>query len=91
MAREIILNLGNEQSIFEFDKIDRKDLYGYKKRLYFDQNNEVCKKGLLDLENGSLLKSGYLSSCYVNEEKNLIYYRYTGRFRKAKASHAGNK
>ena len=72
MAREIILNLGNEQSIFEFDKIDRKDLYGYKKRLYFDQNNEVCKKGLLDLENGSLLKSGYLSSCYVNEEKNLI-------------------
>ena len=72
MAREIILNLGNEQSIFEFDKIDRKDLYGYKKRFYFDQNNDVCKKGLLDLENGSLLKSGYLSSCYVNDEKNLI-------------------
>ena len=52
MAREIILNLGNEQSIFEFDKIDRKDLYGYKK-LYFDQNNEVCKMGLLDLEMGA--------------------------------------
>ena len=27
---------------------------------------------MLDLENGSLLKSGYLSSCYVNDEKNLI-------------------
>ena len=72
MAREIILNLGNEQSTFSFEKVDRKDLYGYKKREFLDQNDLPCQKGMLDVDDGSLLKSGYLSSCYVTEKINYV-------------------
>ena len=35
MARELILNLNKNKSTFGISKIDRKKLYGFKKRLFF--------------------------------------------------------
>ena len=37
MAREIFLNLDKKKSSFEISKIDRKKLYGFKKRLFIDE------------------------------------------------------
>ena len=34
MARELILNLNKKTSSFAISKIDRKKLYGFKKRIY---------------------------------------------------------
>ena len=40
MAREIFLNLDKKKSSFEISKIDRKKLYGFKKRLFIDEKGK---------------------------------------------------
>ena len=45
MAREILLNLNNKVSTFSISKVDRKKLYGFKKRIYLDDKNKECSRG----------------------------------------------
>ena len=44
MARELILNLNKNKSTFGISKIDRKKLYGFKKRLFLDEKGKECSK-----------------------------------------------
>jgi len=44
MAREILLNLNKKKSIFEISKIDRKKLYGFKKRMFLDEKTKNVPK-----------------------------------------------
>ena len=44
MARELILNLKKKKSTFGISKIDRKKLYGFKKRLFLDEKGKACSK-----------------------------------------------
>ena len=43
MARELILNLNKNKSTFGISKIDRKKLYGFKKRLFLDEKESKKK------------------------------------------------
>ncbi len=61
MAKSIILNKNYSTSIFQLKKIERKKLYGYKKRLAVDENNNECKRGSLTEDGQILIKSGMTS------------------------------
>ena len=61
MAKPIIISKDNEESIFQIRKIERKKLYGYRKRLAIDENNEECKRASLTEDGQILIKSGMIS------------------------------
>ena len=72
MAREILLNLNKKKSIFEISKIDRKKLYGFKKRLFLDEKGEECSKANLEEETGIVFVNSDISSCYLDHKGNYI-------------------
>ena len=61
MAKPIIVTMNNKESIFQIKKIERKKLYGYKKRLAIDENNEECKRASLTEDGKILITSGMTS------------------------------
>ena len=72
MAREILLNLNKKKSTFEISKIDRKKLYGFKKRLFLDDKGEECSKANLEEETGIVFVNSDISSCYLDHKGNYI-------------------
>ena len=55
MARELVLLLGKNKSTFKILKIDRKKLYGYKKRVSLDQDGNQCIRANLEEDIMNLL------------------------------------
>ena len=72
MAREIFLNLDKKKSSFEISKIDRKKLYGFKKRLFIDEKGKECSKANLEEETGIVFVNSDISSCYLDHKGNYI-------------------
>tara|TARA_B100001093_G_C26842723_1_gene1021337 strand:- start:342 stop:938 length:597 start_codon:yes stop_codon:yes gene_type:complete len=72
MARLIILSLNNEEAKFEFKKISRANLYGSKKRVFLDSQDEVCQTAVIDKMYGILIQSGDASSVYMDSQQNYI-------------------
>ena len=72
MARELILNLNKNKSTFGISKIDRKKLYGFKKRLFLDEKGKECLKANLEEETGIVFVSSDISSCYLDYKGNFI-------------------
>ena len=72
MAREILLNLNKKKSSFVISKIDRKKLYGFKKRLFLDDKGEECSKANLEEETGIVFVNSDISSCYLDHKGNYI-------------------
>jgi len=61
MAKPLIISKNKKDSIFQLKKIERKKLYGYRKRLAVDENNEECKRASLTEDGKVLIKSGMTS------------------------------
>ena len=61
MAKPLIISKDKEDSIFQLKKIERKKLYGFRKRLAVDENNEECKRASLTEDGKVLIKSGMTS------------------------------
>ena len=72
MARELILNLKKKQSTFGISKIDRKKLYGFKKRLFLDEKGKECSKANLEEETGIVFVSSDISSSYLDYKGNCV-------------------
>ena len=72
MASELILNLDKKKSSFKISKIDRKKLYGYKKRIYLDEKNKECSRANLEEETGIVFINSDISSCYLDPKGNFI-------------------
>ena len=72
MAREIFLNLDKKKSSFEISKIDRKKLYGFKKRLFIDEKGKECSKANLEEETGIVFVNNDMSICYLDHKGNYI-------------------
>ena len=72
MARELVLNLNKKNSSFKISKIDRKKLYGYKKRLYLDEKGKECPRANLEEETGIVFVSSDISSSYLDHRGNFI-------------------
>ena len=67
MAKPIIVSLKNKNSIFQLKKIERKKLYGFRKRLAIDENNDECKRASLTEDGEVLIKSGMTSQGWFVE------------------------
>ena len=72
MARELILSLNKKSSTFAISKVDRKKLYGYKKRTYLDEKGIECSRANLEEETGIVFESGDFNSCYLDNNGNFI-------------------
>jgi hypothetical protein len=72
MARELILNLKKKQSTFGISKIDRKKLYGFKKRLFLDEKGKECSKANLEEETGIVFVTSDISSSYLDYKGNFV-------------------
>jgi len=72
MAREILLNFNKKKSSLAISKIDRKKLYGFKKRLFLDEKGEECSKANLEEETGIVFVNSDISSCYLDHKGNYI-------------------
>ena len=68
MAKTIDIEFEGEKASFSYKPLDRKTLYGYKKRVAFDSNGNECVKASL-MEDGSLLiRSGMTSQGYFKSD-----------------------
>lgn len=68
MAKTIDIEFQGETASFSYKPIDRKSLYGYKKRVAFDVSGKECIKAAL-LNDGSLLiRSGMTAQGYFKED-----------------------
>ena len=68
MAKPIIVSINKKNSIFQLKKIERKKLYGFRKRLAIDENNNECKRASLTEDGEVLIKSGMTSQGWFLEE-----------------------
>ena len=72
MARELILNHNKNKSTFGISKIDRKKLYGFKKRLFLDEKGKECSKANLEEETGIVFVSSDICSSYLDHKGNFV-------------------
>ena len=72
MAREILLTFDKKVSSFAISKVDRKKLYGFKKRIYLDEKGKECGRANLEEETGIIFKNSDISSCYVDQKGNFL-------------------
>ena len=66
MAREILLVLNKKASSFAISKVDRKKLYGFKKRIYLDEKGIECPRANIEEETGIVFFNSDTSSCNVD-------------------------
>jgi len=72
MARELLLTFDKKVSSFGISKVDRKKLYGYKKRIYLDEKGKECLRANLEEETGIVFANSDVSSCYVDQQGNFL-------------------
>lgn len=72
MAKMIVVDFKGKESKFNFKKISRSLLYGKKKRLFLDHNNQECVSVTIDKTFGTLIHSGDASLVYIDDDKNYI-------------------
>ena len=72
MARELILLLDKKESKFTLSKIQRKNIYGYKKRIAMDGKNKECERAYVEEESGIMFKNSDTSSCHIDHKNNYL-------------------
>lgn len=72
MAREILLTLDKKASSFVISKVDRKKLYGFKKRIYLDEKGIECPRANIEEETGIVFFNSDTSSCNVDFKGNFL-------------------
>jgi hypothetical protein len=64
---EIVVKLGEEESVFAFARVDRAKLYGRKERVILDENGEACVPAYLTADGSALVPPGGTAHVYVDE------------------------
>ncbi|MBO6940659.1 MAG: hypothetical protein JJ863_37140 [Deltaproteobacteria bacterium] len=68
MARQIVVQLGESPSTFDFKKVDRAKLYGSRKRMPLDPTGERCTRASLTEDGALLIQSGMTAQGYFTED-----------------------
>lgn len=68
MAKPIIVSLNGTESSFDHAKVERKRLYGERRRVPLDSAGEPCTKSALTTDGEYLLQSGMTAQGYFDEE-----------------------
>ena len=72
MGREVVLRRGESLSSFAFASVKREKLYGRKKRLVVDQEDQPCTQALLMRDGSALVPPGGTSSLYIDDDFNVV-------------------
>jgi hypothetical protein len=72
MPRPIVVILDNKNSEFSFKKLERRKLYGSKKRIALDKDGHQCKKASITEDGAFLLKTGMSVQGYFDNSENWI-------------------
>lgn len=68
MARRgIVVSYGDEESAFDFARVDRAKLYGRKERVILDEAGERCVPAYLTADGAALVPPGGTAHVYVDE------------------------
>ena len=67
MAKPIVVRFKGEESRFDFSKLERKKLYGSRRRVNLDGNGEPCARAKLTEDGRFLLRSGMTSRGYFTD------------------------
>lgn len=68
MAKPIVVSYKNKESTFDHKKIDRAKLYGKKKRVALDSEDEVCIRASLVEDGSTLIRSGMTAQGYFKDD-----------------------
>lgn len=68
MARALTFTIGGQTFPCNVDKVDRRKLYGFRRRQVLDEQNRACKMGLLCEDGHSLVGPGGQALAYINQE-----------------------
>jgi hypothetical protein len=72
MARAIVLSLDGEVSRFAITRVTRDKIYGRKKRIVVDAEDNECSPGLLTVDGATVLGSGATASLYIDDDFNSV-------------------
>ncbi len=72
MARQVILELDGERSVFGIEKHAREKVYGLKKRVVVDEEGRECGRALLSEDGTTLLPPGCTADLYLDEELDVV-------------------
>ena len=67
MAREICIALNGKSSKFGFSKISREKVYGSKKTVVVDSNNNPCVRGIIPIDGDVIIPKAGTSTIYIND------------------------
>jgi hypothetical protein len=67
MAREICIEFNGKSSKFGFSKISREKMYGSKKTVIVDGNNNPCVRGIIPIDGDVIIPKGGTSTIYIND------------------------
>lgn len=67
MAREICIELNGKSSKFGFSKISREKVYGSKKTVVVDSNNNPCVRGSIPIDGDVIIPKAGTSTIYIND------------------------
>ena len=68
MAKPVVLAFEGEEFSFSPTKIDRKKLYGARRRVALDASGQICSKASLTPDGAVLIKSGMTSQGYFSDD-----------------------
>ena len=68
MAKPIVVSLGDAESRFDFSKLERKKLYGSRRRIPQDHSGEACKRASLTDDGQFLIQSGMTAQGYFTDD-----------------------
>jgi|TARA_B100001540_G_scaffold301884_1_gene308840 hypothetical protein len=67
MAREICIEFNGKSSKFGFSKISREKVYGSKKTVVVDGNNDPCVRGSIPIDGDVIIPKAGTSTLYIND------------------------
>ena len=85
MAKPIVVSLDGIESSFDHIKLDRKRLYGERRRVPLDLTGQPCVKSALTSDGLYLLQSGMTAQGYFDESSQSL--RTRGLFLDSKGSY----
>lgn len=68
MAKPVVLNFDGESASFIPTKVDRKKIYGARKRIAIDASGATCTKAALTADGALTIRSGMLAQGYFTPE-----------------------
>ena len=72
MARSLVMNFKGEESRFDFSKLERRKLYGKRRRIAMDRDGNPCKRASLTEDGQFLIQSGMTAQGYFTDDMRWI-------------------